>query len=214
MYTAMTAVRTSQIFWLALPVLLALAGAASATKLSGAQLIAALRRGGYVIVMRHASSPRTPPDAATADADNVQHERQLDELGRASARALGDALRRLKLPLGEVLSSPAYRALETARLAQLTAKADPELGEAGHSMQTDPTGARGAWLRARAAMAPARGTDTLLITHFPNIAEAFSSEAGQLEDGEALIFRPDGRGSASLVARLKIDEWPRLASGS
>jgi phosphohistidine phosphatase SixA len=214
MYTVMTAVRTSQIFWLALPVLLGLAGAASATKLSGAQLVAALRRGGYVIVMRHASSPRTPPDAATADPDNVRHERQLDELGRASAQALGDALRRLKLPLGEVLSSPTYRALETARLAQLTAKADPELGEAGHSMQTDPTGARGAWLRARAAMAPARGTDTLLITHFPNIAEAFSSEAGQLEDGEALIFRPDGRGSASLVARIKIDEWPRLASGS
>ena len=190
------------------------AQAGSATKLSGPQLIAALRRGGYVIVMRHASSPRTPPDAAHADPDNVQHERQLDELGRASAQALGDALRRLKLPLGEGLSSPTYRALETARLAQLTATADPELAEAGHTMQTDPTGSRGTWLRARTAMAPARGTDTVLITHFPNIAEAFANEAGQLEDGEALILRPDGRGSASLVARVKIDEWPRLASGS
>ena len=54
----------------------------------------------------------------------------------------------------------------------------------------------------------------------PELGEAHNSlgailqETGQLEDGEALIFRPDGRGSASFVARVKIDEWPRLASGS
>src|SRR5579872_5288153 len=112
-----------------------LMGAAGTIPLSGAALVGALRHGGYVILMRHASSPRTPPDPAQAEPDNVQHERQLDDRGRASARALGDALRRLKLPLGEVLSSPTYRALETARLAQLAAKAEPELGDAGHSMQ-------------------------------------------------------------------------------
>src|SRR5687767_4087700 len=68
------------------------------------------REGGYVIVMRHASSPRTLPAAAQANADNKQLERQLDEAGRASARDMGEALRRLKIPVGEVLSSPTYRA--------------------------------------------------------------------------------------------------------
>jgi hypothetical protein len=46
--------------------------------LSGKELVSALRAGGYVILMRHVSSPRTPPDRAQANADNVQHERQLD----------------------------------------------------------------------------------------------------------------------------------------
>jgi hypothetical protein len=50
-----------------------------------------------VIVMRHANSPPTPPDPAQANADNVQHERQLDETGRSSARALGEALRQLHI---------------------------------------------------------------------------------------------------------------------
>ena len=29
-------------------------------------------------------------------------------------------------------------------------------------------------------------------------------------DGEALIVGPDGKGGASLVARVKIDDWPAL----
>jgi hypothetical protein len=30
--------------------------------------------------------------------------------------------------------------------------------------------------------------------------------------GEALVFRPDGKGGTSLVARIKIEEWPKLAA--
>ena len=67
--------------------------------LSGPDLAAALRTGGYVILMRHASSPRNPPDARTANADNPTLERQLDEGGRSSAQALGEALRQLRIRL-------------------------------------------------------------------------------------------------------------------
>src|ERR1700693_5989458 len=97
---------------LLLPMLLAV-GTAHGDALSGQDLLTALRAGGYVILMRHASSPPTPPDAAKANADNLQHERQLDDAGRSSARAMGEALRHLHIPLGAVLSSPTYRALET-----------------------------------------------------------------------------------------------------
>lgn len=49
---------------------------------------------------------------------------------------MGKALRELKIPIGEVDSSPTYRALETVRLAQL-GKARPvvELGDGGRGMQ-------------------------------------------------------------------------------
>ena len=60
-----------------------------AQMLSGEALITALQGGGYVIVMRHASSPRQAPDVETANPDNVNRERQLDEPGRRDAIAMG-----------------------------------------------------------------------------------------------------------------------------
>jgi len=69
--------------------------------------------------MRHASSPGVAPDAAHANIDNTTTARQLDDEGVASARAMGEALRRLRIPNGQVLSSPRYRALETVKYAQL-----------------------------------------------------------------------------------------------
>jgi phosphohistidine phosphatase SixA len=200
-----------RLLWL-LP-LLATVGTAHGQSLSGKDLVAALRGGGYVILMRHASSPRTPPDAAEADADNVQHERQLDDQGRSSARAMGEALHQLQIPIGQVLSSPTYRALETIRLAHLRQpKTDSHLGDSGQSMQVDASGARAAWLREKVAQRPRAGTNTIIVTHFPNINEAFAKDATGLGDGEALVFRPDGHGAASFVGRIKIEEWPQLAA--
>jgi len=207
--------RSEQRSLLVLPTLWVLCAATSAASLSGKNLTAALQHGGYVILMRHASSPGTPPDPAQADPGNVHDERQLDEAGRASARAMGDAVHRLRIPIGQVLSSPTYRALETARLAGLAAvQTYAELGDAGHSMAADPSGARGGWLRGKVAQSPKAGTDTLIITHAPNISEAFPTEGTGLAEGEALIFRPDGQGGASLVARVKIQDWARLSDSS
>jgi len=186
---------------------------APAQTLQGAALVSALQRGGYVILMRHASSPQAPPAAAQANPDNLRHERQLDEAGRSAAQAMGVALRRLRIPVAAVLCSPTYRALETVRLAQLgKPQTREQLGDSGHSMQADTTGERGKWLRLQVAMAPAPGTDTVLVTHLPNIKEAFPADAAGLQDGAALIFQPDGHGGAQLVARVAIQEWPRLAA--
>jgi phosphohistidine phosphatase SixA len=200
-----------RLLWL-LP-LLAAGGTARGQSLSGKDLVAALHGGGYVILMRHASSPRTPPDAAEADADNVQHERQLDDQGRSSARAMGEALHQLHIPIGQVLSSPTYRALQTIRLAQLgQPKTDSHLGDSGQSMQVDASGARAAWLRRKVAQRPPAGGNTIIVTHFPNINEAFAKDATGLGDGEALVFRPDGHGAAAFVGRIRIEEWPQLAA--
>jgi len=181
-----------------------LAGAAPAQTLSGEALVKALRRGGYVIVMRHTSSPREAPDKQAANADNVKVERQLDEV----ATAMGKALRDLRIPVGDVLASPTYRALETVKYAQLgNARTYTELGDNGQSMQGG-TEAQAAWLRKRVTQFPS-GSNTILVTHFPNIRDAFPQASG-VDDGEALVFGPDGKGGAALVARIKIEEWPGL----
>jgi hypothetical protein len=68
-----------------------------------------------------------------------------------------------------------------------------------------------AWLQKQVTEF-SRGSNTIVITHQPNIAAAFPQWSADLSDGEALIFGSDGKGGAKLVARVKIDEWPKLAS--
>jgi phosphohistidine phosphatase SixA len=183
-------------------------GIAQSQTLKDGALVAALRQGGYVIVMRHTSSPRETPDKKTANPDNTNLERQLDAAGRDGATAMGKALRDLKIPIGDVQSSPTYRALETVKYAQMgNAQLHAELGDRGQSMQ-GVSDADGAWLRERAAQVPKMG-NTVIVTHMPNLARAFPQESG-IADGEALIFHPDGKGMSALVARVKIEEWPAM----
>ena len=176
--------------------------------LSNSELVRALEKGGYVLMMRHASSPREVPDAKTANADNTKPERQLDETGRTTATKMGKAMRDLKIPIGDVLSSPTYRALETVRLAMWpNVMPIPELGDGGQSMQ-GVAEAQGSWLQKKVTEVP-RSANTILVTHMPNLTRAFPQISG-VADGETLVFRPDGKGNAPLIGRIKIEEWPGL----
>jgi phosphohistidine phosphatase SixA len=190
--------------------ILPLAGAvAHAQSLQGEALVKALQRGGYVIVMRHTSSPREAPSKEVANPDNVKVERQLDEEGRTTATAMGKAFRDLKIPIAEVLTSPTYRALETVKYAQFGAPHPfAELGDNGQSMQ-GWTEAQATWLQKRVTQFP-NGANNLIVTHAPNLTRAFPQQATGVADGEALIFGPDGKGGATLVARVKVDEWSKL----
>jgi len=183
------------------------AGAAQAQ--SVAELGNALRGGGYVLLIRHASSPQTPPAPAEAEAENFANERQLDAAGKLTSKSMGEAVRALPLQVGQVWSSPAYRALQTVRFAQLPAPdIAQELGDGGHSMRAVGTD-QGAWLRALVAKPPKAGTVNLIITHLPNISAAFGARAAGITDGEALVFRS---GETSPSARIKPEDWSSLAA--
>jgi phosphohistidine phosphatase SixA len=178
-----------------------------AQPLTGTALIDALKGGGYVLVMRHANSPAMPPDKAAADPENTELERQLDATGRESARAMGTAFKALGIPVGEVFTSPTYRARLTVRLAGFgTAKILHELDEGAAGMAANAEKAKADFLRAKSTEAPRAGTNTILVSHAPNIQAAFGKDAEGVASGETLVFRP----GTGLVARLKIDEWPKL----
>lgn len=170
-------------------------------------LAAELRQGGFVILMRHASSPRELPDAASANPDNTTRERQLDAAGRRDATAMGAALKRLGIPVGEVLSSPTYRALETARLIDAgMARPVEQLGNAGMAAASE---AGTSWLQGEVAR-KTTGGNRLLITHGPNISAAFPQHAGGMTEGEALIFDPRGANGPVMIQRMRIEEWTGL----
>ena len=191
---------------------LALGQTARADPLAGPALVAALRQGGDVLLMRHASAPRTPPADSEADPANVRRERQLDETGRRTAGAMGAALKTLRIPIGAVWSSPTYRALETVRLAELPApETAVELGDGGQSMQTTAA-SQSVWLAQKAAELPRPGTNTIIVTHLPNIMAVLGQTVAGMDDGETLVLRPDGKGGTEIIGRVKIADWPALAA--
>jgi phosphohistidine phosphatase SixA len=185
---------------------------AQAATLSGDALVSALKQGGYIILMRHTSSPAAIPDKATANPDNTKPERQLDKNGETTATAFGAAVKKLGIPVGNVLSSPTYRALQTVKFAGLgTPMTAEQLGDGGTSMSPDAVAAWASWLKMTVATAPAAGKDTFIITHQPNIAAAFPTDGNGLADGQALVYHPDGKGGAEFVGTIKIEDWPQLA---
>ncbi len=189
-----------------------LIGAASGSLTAQARpdaLVPALRAGGLVLVMRHASSPREVPTPEQARPDNTTPERQLDEAGRQGATAMGNALRSLRVPLGAIFTSPTYRAVETVRMARFEKPVlVKELGDGGHSM-TGITPAMAAWLTKKAAEVPQSG-NTLVVTHQPNLSRAFPDWGASVADGETVVLRPDGAGGFAVVGRIAIGEWPTL----
>jgi hypothetical protein len=125
---------------------------------------------------------------------------------------MGQAIKALNIPVGEVWSSPTYRALQTVRLAGLPSpKTAFELGDGGQSMQATSKG-QAVWLLAKVAERPLAGTNTIIVTQFPNIRDALGENAAGLTEGEALILRPGGAGADAIVGRVKIEQWPTLAS--
>jgi phosphohistidine phosphatase SixA len=190
-----------------------LSGIAAAAEggLTGAALVQALQRGGYVLVMRHANAPANPPDKAAADPNNTKLERQLDDAGRKAATDVGIAIRSRNIRIGAVYISPTFRALQTAQLAQLgKPQVAPELDEPAQGMQGTAVAASTQWLQHKTMEAPAAGTNTVLITHMPNVMAAFKADAAGAAAGEAFVFHPDGKGGTALVARLKPEDWAVL----
>jgi hypothetical protein len=90
---------------------------AGATSLGGRELLTALRGGGFILYFRHADTDHRQTDARTGDVEDCQSQRNLTDQGREDARAVGQAIRALAIPIGPVLASPMCRTVETATLA-------------------------------------------------------------------------------------------------
>ena len=66
-------------------------------------------------------------------------------------------------------------------------------------------------LRRMVAAAPDAGTNTVVVTHKPNILDAFGKDWFEIKEGEASVFKPTAGGKAELVARVQAAEWVQAA---
>jgi broad specificity phosphatase PhoE len=192
--------------------MLAVAGSTAPAVAAGDQQIAqALRVGGLVILVRHGA---TFPDQADTDPlnfDNIAAQRNLNDKGKLLAKQFGDALRQAGVPVGKVYTSKYNRGYETAVLAGFKdIEKAADLTEGGLVVSPNENNRRADALRKMLATTPKPGTNTILITHYPNIIAALGKDWFDVKEGEASIFRPEN-GSYTLVARLQMEDWPRIA---
>jgi broad specificity phosphatase PhoE len=187
-----------------------------------------IRLGGYVIVLRHGltTSDQASPDpmanpAKGADPKNTDPmsnpakkgagERQLSEQGRAQAKSVGEGMRKLKIPVGLVMTSPLQRAVDTGTLLGFgEVTVNPDLAEAGAAISPEENKRRAEALRGIVTSRPPADNNLVIVTHKPNITEAFGKDWSDIREGEATVFEPDNKGGYKLIVRIPANEWAAL----
>ena len=174
----------------------------------------ALRAGDLVIVVRHGATFPDQVDTDPFNFDNIAAQRNLNDKGKALAKAFGDALRQAGVPVGKVYTSKFNRAYETAVIAGFQdIEKTTDLTEGGLVVSPNENNRRAEAFRKMLASAPKAHTNTILITHQPNIIAALGKDWFDVKEGEASIFRP-ANGGYTLVARVQMDEWPRIVAAA
>src|ERR1051325_9168595 len=193
-----------------------LPGAASSQPASvQAEWIAALREGGHVIVFRHGATHADQADTDPLNFANVAKQRQLNDEGRALAKSIGESMRKLKIPVGQVHTSMFQRAVDTGTLLGFgDVKPSPDITEGGLVVTPNENSRRAAALRKLVGVAPAPGSNVVIVSPKPNIMDAFGKDWFDVREGEASVFRPDGNGGHKLVVRVQASEWGKLAQAA
>jgi broad specificity phosphatase PhoE len=178
-------------------------------------LLETLRAGGNVIYMRHVIADvgrdvQGPGEWWRKCGDG---HRMLSEKGRADAVHIGEAIRRLRIPISREYCSEYCRAVETARLLSVgDPQTDARLNGWPAWKTMDP--ARGLHrlsqgTRELLAARPAQG-NVLLVSHKQDFPDPADPVLADLKDGESAVFTPDGRGGFELRGRIRVEDWASL----
>jgi phosphohistidine phosphatase SixA len=188
--------------------LIALSGALiptpAAPELRGEELFKALHGGGYTIVLRHARTDRSFREEMGSVPALRSQQRNLDDNGVRDARLMGAAFRRFAIPFGEIVSSPMFRATETAEYA---------VGVPTRTTMALRTFPSPVEARELIAAAPRAGTNTLIVTHhFVIEAHVPGIRPGEIGESEAVVVRRTADGAIEVVGRITLADWQALGA--
>lgn len=194
---------------LAILLLTSSASAGQTSLLSGNALVETLRAAGLNIYFRHVATNWSQSDDLRQRDDwsncDPARMRQLSDDGRADAVAIGNALRKLEIPIAQVLASPYCRTIETARLMNLgPVKPSPKVMNLRAAQYFGGRAAIVASARRLLASEPLAGHNRVIVAH-GNVAIAATTTYPA--EGEALVFEPAGDGSFTLVGRIEVKHW-------
>lgn len=160
-------------------------------------LWAQLRAGGLVVFIRHAETDPGAGDPPGFRLEDCATQRNLSAAGREQARRLGEAFRRERVPVAQVLASEWCRCRDTATLAFGRHEPWPALNNLFGRAQNEPAQKRALLERAGAY----RGTGNLvLVTHGSTVVPVAGVSPAQ---GEIVVMKPAGAGRLEPVGRLR-----------
>src|SRR5215203_5644201 len=152
----------------------------------------ALRKGGYVALMRHADARGGAGDPAGFKLDDCSTQRNLSERGRADAVAMGAQIRANGISFTRIIRSPWCRCVETAKLMDLgPVDIEPAFSNAfvlrdrRDELRRDATAILNTW---------SHGT-LMVVTHGANIQalSGVSPTSAEIVVGDPLTARVIGR---------------------
>jgi len=158
----------------------------------------ALRAPGSVVVLRHSYAPGgfDPP---TSRLDDCSTQRNLDASGRAQAARVGEAFKMNGITVGEVLSSPRCRCLDTARLA--FGRVETWMVLQGALNDTELRRRLVAETKARIA-AHRDGPPLVLVTHGSVVSDLTGVD---IRMGEFVVLRRGADGAHTVAGRLYVE---------
>ncbi|MEM6461246.1 MAG: histidine phosphatase family protein [Pseudomonadota bacterium] len=183
---------------------MALPGSAFAQNASREMIFEALRGGGHVIYFRHAATTWSGVDRIEWPRER---QRLLSDEGIQDSRDIGEASRRMGLPIGEVIASPFARCRDMAEIAFGRVEEHMEL--LGLLSDADGRAERVAFLRERMGAPTGAAGNRIIVAHRSNIGEVAGAS---LAEGDALVVEPLGNGNFRVLGTLRPDDW-RVAGG-
>ena len=177
-----------------------------------AAILAELRRGGFVLYMRHGSTDNSRADQFPGlDLADCTTQRVLNDDGRKMATRVGEAIHKARLPIGEIRVSPLCRTRDTAALAFPGQAAEVDLSLMyTANLTTAEKAPILAKTRELLSTPVAAGSNRLIVAHGPNLMDLIGYFP---KEGTLVIFRPQGgqRGTSfQYIASIAPGAWPEL----
>jgi len=174
-------------------------------KFESKEIIKLLKQGGYVVYFRHGSTEKVgEKDVPAGQLSDCSTQRNLSEKGREQAKGIGQAFKKLDIPVGNVYTSPYCRCVDTANLAFGKYEKSDNLYFAIHlpPEQREPVNAK---LREMLSQKPKGANNTIIVSHTGNLKGAVG--IWPKKEADAYIFKPDGAGNFSYIGVISADGW-------
>ena len=165
------------------------------------EVLAELRGGGVVLACRHGITDHDAHDSNGSDYTNRAAQRNLTPEGEAQSRRIGESIAALKLPFGEILTSPMARTRESAEMMFGRATVSRLLRMTPDSVA----------LRKLFTDPPERGVVRVLMTHTGVLMRHFKGTPfRQVPEGGCVLVRPDGSDKPRPWALITEKEWEAM----
>ena len=158
-----------------------------------------LKSGGQVVLVRHALTTPGVGDPDGMVLTDCKTQRNLSNEGRDHAKLVGDSFRARRIPIGQVVSSPWCRCIDTATLAF---GIKPETSAALGNLfgRGDQQATQIEQLKPLVARRPQTG-NTIMVSHGSTI---FALTDTMPAMGEMVVLTPLGEGRFRVAGRLQV----------